>query len=632
MENLEIPGNPGGLAVTNTRDEPTGRIPNFFIPFLGLGGLSGLTGTAGVGGFFKALGLLAFNIESFAYIFTGQGPITNQIMKFVDKLGLFGDQVEDAAMGMKGRVKPLGQMNAIEAERRLEELDIEIAQLTNRGKLEQAAFLETARQATVTRLGNLMYQQGEIFDPGEISPARATQRSRSFFASRTSERRRNNAIEIAGLQGQANFADTNLQRVETNFEIKKIQNQERLNNLRDEGLQQIAKQVIMSDKIRQVDEDRFMEILKFNAEQGNTVALAKSLRDEFGIQLEDVEEIVIQAEDLYHTLGLQTLELNQQLTIEQQQAVIEAKRLDNISRINNKIADQNLLLERQRVIDARETKAFELNIRNRGPLTEGESRQVSFERNNLRRQQQEAQAFQNYQAAVLNVSLASMQQGPGAKENFKRAGEVANQMLQDYFNLLEQNRGEAKADMRDASKKSMDFYLAEQKRDIRQLEENFGPNIAAGFENSMLKALDKVSQGAYDSVGDALLDIAKGFGQSIMAEIQQKAAKQVTNALFDSDFMKGFTNLFTGGGKGKASGGYISGGSGVVDDVPAMLMGGEFVMKKIRCSKIRIKFHELLKSRHCSWLSARWFCSNTGWITRINEYKNYSILVRWRQG
>jgi TP901 family phage tail tape measure protein len=588
---LRNSGNPGGLAVTNTRDEPTGRIPNFFVPLVGLGGLSGLTGAAGVGGFLKALGVLALNIESFSYIISGQGPITNQIMKFVDKLGLFGDKVEGIAKGMPDRVKPLGQMNAVEAERRLEELDIEIAQLTNRGKLEQAAFLETARQATVTRLGNLMYEQGQIFDPGEISPAKATQRSRSFFASRTSERRRNNAIEIAGLQGQANFTNTNLQRVETNFEIKKIQNQEQLNTLRDEGLQQITKQVIMSDKIRQVDEDRFMEIVKFNAEQGNTVALAKSLRDEFGIQLEDVEEIVIQAEDLYHTLGLQTLELNQQLTIEQQQAIIEAKRLDNILKINNRIADQNLLLERQQVINARETKAFELGIRNRGPLTTGENRQVSFERNNLRRQQQEAQAFQNYQAAVLNVSLASMQQGPGARENFKRAQQVANGMLQDYFDLLEDNRGEAKADMRDASKKSMDFYLAEQKRDIRQLEENFGPNIAAGFENSMLNALDKVSEKAYDSVGDALLDIAKGFGQSIMSEIKQRAAKQVTNALFDTNFMKGFSNLFSGGkGKGKAAGGYISGGSGVVDDVPAMLMGGEFVMKKSAVQKYGLNF------------------------------------------
>jgi hypothetical protein len=78
--------------------------------------------------------------------------------------------------------------------------------------------------------------------------------------------------------------------------------------------------------------------------------------------------------------------------------------------------------------------------------------------------------------------------------------------------------------------------------------------------------------------------------------------KAATNALFGDGGSQG-SGLFTTIGKGiknfftkKNSGGIITGGGGVIDDVPAMLTGGEYVIRKSAVQKYGVDFLNSLNS------------------------------------
>jgi hypothetical protein len=71
-----------------------------------------------------------------------------------------------------------------------------------------------------------------------------------------------------------------------------------------------------------------------------------------------------------------------------------------------------------------------------------------------------------------------------------------------------------------------------------------------------------------------------------------KAANQLTTGLFGN----GQSGTGIAGALGFASGGEIEGGSGVKDDVPAMLMGGEYVIRKDVVNKYGKGFFEKLNS------------------------------------
>lgn len=88
-----------------------------------------------------------------------------------------------------------------------------------------------------------------------------------------------------------------------------------------------------------------------------------------------------------------------------------------------------------------------------------------------------------------------------------------------------------------------------------------------------------------DDLGDALLTISRDF------------LKGITSAFANKFISDAFGNAFGGTGiKKAASGGYISGGSGVKDDVPAMLMGGEYVMRKSAVNKYGASFMNALNN------------------------------------
>ena len=80
------------------------------------------------------------------------------------------------------------------------------------------------------------------------------------------------------------------------------------------------------------------------------------------------------------------------------------------------------------------------------------------------------------------------------------------------------------------------------------------------------------------SFGDALKSAGRTFLDYISDAMFKMAAQQMVGGLMGSGGGGILKSLFGGGGM--ASGGPVTGGSGRRDDVPAMLTGGEFVMRK----------------------------------------------------
>ena len=180
------------------------------------------------------------------------------------------------------------------------------------------------------------------------------------------------------------------------------------------------------------------------------------------------------------------------------------------------------------------------------------------------------------------------------------------------------------------SNKGLAKYTADaQQRLIDQAEDL--PNVLArNFEESLASTFDRLATGAYDTVGDAFLDIAVNFGEELQKQLNQRAATQATGALLNigkgsgggdgigSKVLKGIGSIFSrgsggGGGGGGAggggffgslksivglnSGGIVTGGSGVRDDIPAALTGGEYVIKKSAVQKYGKEFFDQLNSK-----------------------------------
>ena len=125
--------------------------------------------------------------------------------------------------------------------------------------------------------------------------------------------------------------------------------------------------------------------------------------------------------------------------------------------------------------------------------------------------------------------------------------------------------------------------------------EQFGDKIidaSATFAKNIGDAMvDAIAKG--QSLGDALMSAASGFFNMLSQAFLQEAVNDVVGSSFFKSFTGGisFLNPDT-----RNAGGIIRGGSGVKDDVPALLTGGEFVMRKSAVQKFGPRFMESLNS------------------------------------
>jgi TP901 family phage tail tape measure protein len=122
---------------------------------------------------------------------------------------------------------------------------------------------------------------------------------------------------------------------------------------------------------------------------------------------------------------------------------------------------------------------------------------------------------------------------------------------------------------------------------------DIGEKIPQMFSDNMSSAINKMIEGG-ESFGNVLQGAAYEFIKGINQANIQNLSDKASNWLFGSS--KGESNVGSFFKNFFASGGKVTGGSGTKDDVPAMLMGGEYVINKRAVQKYGPQFLEALNS------------------------------------
>ena len=126
-------------------------------------------------------------------------------------------------------------------------------------------------------------------------------------------------------------------------------------------------------------------------------------------------------------------------------------------------------------------------------------------------------------------------------------------------------------------------FVKKESEIARQFNDKF-VGAARAFSTELTHGIvDAIAKGG--SLKDVLLGAATGFLNTMSKAFMDRAVDNLVSGLFPS-----------GGSIGGAKGGSVRGGSGMKDDVPALLMGGEFVMRKKAVSKYGPRFFEALNT------------------------------------
>ena len=146
---------------------------------------------------------------------------------------------------------------------------------------------------------------------------------------------------------------------------------------------------------------------------------------------------------------------------------------------------------------------------------------------------------------------------------------------------------------------------------VNTFKNKLGEEIPNAFRDGLVGAM----KGAMDMTKpfkQSMLEVANTFLGRINDKIMGNLADKVTGSLFSP--------------LGLASGGPITGGSGNKDDVPAMLMGGEYVINKSAVSKYGPTFFNALNSG-----KIKKFASG-GWVeSDITKYQDPNSTVPYGQ-
>jgi TP901 family phage tail tape measure protein len=123
--------------------------------------------------------------------------------------------------------------------------------------------------------------------------------------------------------------------------------------------------------------------------------------------------------------------------------------------------------------------------------------------------------------------------------------------------------------------------------EITKFQAKLGKQIPTDFRNGLVDAMKALSDpNATTSLRERLLGVAASFLNKINDALMKNTADKITSGIGS-----GIGSMFN-----FASGGPIKGGSGIKDDVPAMLMGGEYVIKKNVVNKYGKDFFDQINS------------------------------------
>ena len=195
--------------------------------------------------------------------------------------------------------------------------------------------------------------------------------------------------------------------------------------------------------------------------------------------------------------------------------------------------------------------------------------------------QTEAQKLQLEQEKKLLEDIFRIKkEGGTAEEQITKLIEAQNSRLKEQRSIRSGVRS-AQAQLQD---------------ETNQFGATFGETATLGFRDAISEAMKAAANNTGD-LKNALLDVALSFANKLRDAALDNLANIITN---------GVTGGGSGGGGGgivsgllglfskKATGGKVTGGSGNKDDVPTLLMGGEYVVNKKSVQKYGPQFFEAL--------------------------------------
>jgi len=228
-----------------------------------------------------------------------------------------------------------------------------------------------------------------------------------------------------------------------------------------------------------------------------------------------------------------------------------------------------------------------------------ESSEVFNDKLNTLKAQQETEKdifdLQNSYAIKLKAQIRALND---SLTDPQTAGEYASKLRQRARDATEVGKGsdaERRA-YRSSFGYGLDQGLEELEKRTLDYKQELGVEIPRLFSSNLAQGLNDAISGAKD-LKTALTDAATSFFQEISRKNISNLADMVTGgtgnfiqSLFKPSIPKALpVNEL-------ASGGFIKGGSGTKDDVPAMLMGGEYVMKKSAVNKYGKGFLDALNN------------------------------------
>lgn len=245
------------------------------------------------------------------------------------------------------------------------------------------------------------------------------------------------------------------------------------------------------------------------------------------------------------------------------------KRLNNTNNVNDIVS----FLEGQLSFlkDPAEKKNLQLQIDN----LKREKQNLDLQESNLKTEQsiqsREESGF-NKTLNTLRTSIESSEKFGSSASSIERQRQRIAALQAPGAEIISQAEAEEKFNLR----RSIGQRIAADDRfDPTVTSSKLKDDLIEGSYQFLLN-MDKAFQNALsqtDSLGDALLEIGREFLGSITSAFANKFISDAFGSAF------GRTTSISSIQQ-RASGGYISGGSGVKDDVPAMLMSGEYVMNK----------------------------------------------------
>jgi TP901 family phage tail tape measure protein len=139
--------------------------------------------------------------------------------------------------------------------------------------------------------------------------------------------------------------------------------------------------------------------------------------------------------------------------------------------------------------------------------------------------------------------------------------------------------------------------------EVNTFGSTFGKTATEGFRDGLVGAMQAATSQT-GNLKEALIDVALTFANKLKDAALTNLANIATNALFGdgskSSNSGGVVSAIVGGlfsgAQKRATGGMVTGGSGTKDDVPTLLMGGEYVIPKNTVSQYGKGFFDRIRN------------------------------------